>query len=274
MDEIIKTLIVIPARYASTRFPGKPLENINGVSMIRRTAQIAKKIISNQINCDYVVATEDVRIKDHCDNYGINCLMTSRSHSSGSDRILEACLISEKIYNIDYSFIINLQGDAPFTPPSYIEIIIKELHNGAKVVTPTINLSWVDLDKLRKRKLVVPFSGTTVMKNHSNDALWFSKNIIPAIRNEANLMKTSKYSPVYQHVGLYGYTKETLKTFTKLPMSNYERLEGLEQLRLIENGIKIKCVEVESTHINIGGIDTPNDLKESESLLLKYGDTF
>ena len=104
MDEIIKTLIVIPARYASTRFPGKPLENINGVSMIRRTAQIAKKIISNQINCDYVVATEDVRIKDHCDNYGINCLMTSRSHSSGSDRILEACLISEKINNIEYSF--------------------------------------------------------------------------------------------------------------------------------------------------------------------------
>ena len=87
------------------------------ISMIRRTAKIAEKVVKHDINCDYVVATEDIRIKKHCDNYGINCLMTSKSHSSGSDRILEACIISEKIKNIDYSFVINLQGDSPFTPP-------------------------------------------------------------------------------------------------------------------------------------------------------------
>ena len=274
MNNAMKTLIVIPARYASKRFPGKPLEQINGISMIRRTAKIAKKVVMHDINCDYVVATEDERVKKHCDSYGINCLMTSKSHSSGSDRILEACIISEKIKNIDYSFVINLQGDSPFTPPAHIKTIIEELQNGARVATPIINLSWSELEKLREKKSVTPFSGTTVIKNKNNNALWFSKNIIPAIRNENNLKKASKYSPVYQHVGLYGYNKETLKTFTKLPISNYEKFEGLEQLRLVENGINIKCAEVEGSNIHSSGIDTPNDLKLAENLLLQYGDNF
>lgn len=274
MNNSLKTLIVIPARYASQRFPGKPLEQINGVSMIRRTAKIAEKVVKDDINCDYVVATDDIRIKKHCDNYEVNCLMTSKSHSSGSDRILEACMISEKIKNIEYSFVINLQGDSPFTPPLHIKIIIEELQNGAKVATPIINLSWRDLEKLRERKSVTPFSGTTVIKDNNNNALWFSKNIIPAIRNEDDLKKASKYSPVYQHVGLYGYNKEALKTFTKLQTSNYEKFEGLEQLRLVENGINIKCAEVEGSNIHSSGIDTPNDLILAENLLLQHGDSF
>ena len=169
-----KPLIVIPARMASKRFPGKPLAEINGVSMIRRTAQIATKLNA----ADYVVATDHSDIEAHCTQYGLPVVMTADDLPSGSDRALAAA----NIFNPKAEIILNLQGDAPFTDPAHVEAIIQRLLEGdVDIATPAIQLSWNALDDLREAKKTTPFSGTTVIENKGR-AIWFSKTIIPAMR--------------------------------------------------------------------------------------------
>jgi len=131
---------------------------------------------------------------------------------------------------------------------------------------------WEALDQLRAHKQKTPFSGTTAIVSSDNQALWFSKNIVPAIRKEAELRKSGTYSPILRHVGLYGYTFSALARFTQCEESHYEKLEGLEQLRLLENGFHIQAVEVNPSQISIPGIDTMEDLKLAERLILEHGD--
>jgi len=266
-DQEINTIIIIPARYASKRLPGKPLKLIDGVSMISRTASVAKSVSSKDSSCDYVVATDDIRILEHCQVEKINCITTSTNHISGTDRVLEACQKYENISNVNYSYIINLQGDAPFTPEKYLIKLINGLKKGADVVTPSVQLTWDQLDTLRCNKAITRFSGTTIIKDSNNNALWFSKNIIPAIRNENELRNNSSNSPVHQHIGLYGYSKLALNKFIQLTPSKYEILEGLEQLRFLENKINVQCIPVDSNNLHMPGIDTADDIKIAERLL-------
>ena len=155
---------------------------------------------------------------------------------------------------------LNLQGDAPFTPPSVVRAVISAFHANSEVVTPVHPLSWEDLDRLRAAKVETPFSGTTAIVVN-DEAKWFSKNILPAIRKEDDLRATSDASPVHQHIGLYGFRVDILERFCALPMGVYEQFEGLEQLRMIENGIKITAVRVEIDQGQIqSGVDTPEDL--------------
>ena len=260
--------IAIPARYGSTRFPGKPLAEIAGKSMLARVVKVAQETAETFNAIDYInmsifVTTEDERIADHAKELGIACLMTSDECKTGSDRVLAALRQMS-----DWpDFVINLQGDAPFTPPSALVALIQAFidDKNLEVVTPVHQLSWESLDALREAKQTTPFSGTTAIINNDGQAVWFSKNIIPAIRTEE---RSHALSPIHQHIGLYGFRTDVLETFCALPQGHYEQLEGLEQLRLLENGITIQTITVEGDHLQ-SGIDTPEDLKRAEKFLKK-----
>jgi len=270
----MSTLIVVPARYGSTRFPGKPLAEINGITMVRRTARIAS-IAATQIDeCYYVVATDDARIAQHCGTHDIPFVMTAETVKTGSDRALSAAQALAKSSGRTFNYIINLQGDAPFTPVSSIVALAKTIQTGADVATPYIQLSWAALDALREHKNKTPFSGTTVIVGPDGHAIWFSKNIIPALRNEKAMRELEKLSPVNRHIGLYAYTYEALQRFTSATESHYEKLEGLEQLRVLENGMNIACVRVKPPAVTMSGIDAPSDIKLAETLIATHGDPF
>lgn len=264
----MKTVIVIPARYASSRFPGKPLHKINGASMLARTVEAARKA-GKAANAAVIVATDDKRIADHAREIGVEAVMTDPDLPSGTDR----CRAAADIAAPDAGFIVNLQGDAPFTPPAHIQALIDNAAKG-DVVTPVIRLSWAALDDLRKRKTTTPFSGTTCVRGGDGRAMWFSKIILPAIRNEEKLRKSDAFSPVLQHVGLYGYRREALAKIAALPPSRYEELEGLEQLRFLENGLSVYAVDVEPSKLPQAGIDTPEDAERATQALKAFGDPY
>ncbi len=270
----MQTLIVVPARYGSTRFPGKPLAEINGISMLRRTARIAYLASAKIEHCQYVVATDDARIQAHCEAHGLECVMTPVDLKTGSDRALAAADTLQMTNGQSYDRIINLQGDAPFTPVSHIVSLAKAMDNGADVATPYIQLSWDALEALRMHKVETPFSGTTVIVGANGRAIWFSKNIIPAIRKEDRIKQVDSLSPVNRHIGLYAYKRKALEVFTQCDESPYEKLEGLEQLRILENGMTIECVRVDPPKIATSGIDSPSDVVMVEALIAKYGDPY
>jgi len=258
----MKIAIAIPARYGSTRFPGKPLAEIGGQSMLSRVVKLARSIQGVYV----LVTSEDRRIADHCEELDVECILTPDHCPTGSDRVLEALERSGDMPE----FVLNLQGDAPFTPPHVVQALIDTFKTNpeVEVVTPVHRLSWDDLDRLREAKKTTPFSGTTAIVDEDGKALWFSKNILPAIRKEDALREESDLSPVHQHMGLYGFRTDILKKFCALPQGVYEQLEGLEQLRMLENGITITAVHVDIDKGTIqSGIDTPEDLARAEKLL-------
>ena len=266
----MKTAIIIPARYASTRFPGKPLTLIGGQSMLSRVVTLARKALDGlDGDVTLAVATEDARIIDHAESLGVTAVLTSDDCKTGSDRVLEA----SKQLGGDFDFIVGLQGDAPFTPPEAVRLLIQAYQDNTniEVVTPVINLRWSELDNLREQKKITPFSGTTAIINAQGQALWFSKNILPAIRKEEKYRgedSTSEFSPVHQHIGLYGYRADILEKFVTLPEGYYEKLEGLEQLRLLENGITIQTIKLTvALGLAQAGIDSPEDVARAEKML-------
>jgi len=267
----MKIAIAIPARHGSTRFPGKPLAKIGGKSMLERVVRLAEKAIEGLDDAYVFTTSEDRNIADHASEIGVPCIITPASCPTGSDRVLSA------LRQLDEwpEFIVNLQGDAPFTPPSVVRSLIDafQANQWLEVITPIHRLSWEDFDRLRAAKKTTPFSGTTVTTNEEGRALWFSKNILPAMRDEENLRTQSDLSPVYQHMGLYGFRSDVLEKFCNLPLGTYEKLEGLEQLRMLENGIHIKTITVEiKSGLIQSGIDTPEDLERAEALLAEHGD--
>lgn len=264
-----KTVIIIPARYGSTRFPGKPLAIIAGKTLLQHVCEAANIAAKQLDNVAVVVATDDDRIMQHAQDINTESVLTPSSCATGTDRVYAA------VQQLGYTptNIINLQGDAPLTPPKVIIALIQALEQHP-VVTPVIQLSWQDLDHLRSSKLNNAFSGTSVIVNSNHQAIWFSKNIIPAIRNEARLRETSILSPVFQHLGIYGYSYEMLKIFTNLPESHYEQLEGLEQLRFLENDYTIQTIKVTTDSMQAwSGVDTPDDAKFVQDLISKRAHT-
>lgn len=264
-----KIAIIIPARYASTRFAGKPLAILDGKTMLEHTCDTALKAAEQLTEVQVIVATDDQRILNKANTIdGVTAVMTPDSCISGSDRVLNA------IDNLAISpdIIVNLQGDAPFTPVTFITSIVNALSKDSNysVATPVVQLSWDELDQLRENKKITPFSGTTAILNKDNQAIWFSKNILPAIRKEEALRRNKALSPVYQHIGLYAFKLEALRQFVNLPESPYEKLEGLEQLRLLENGIKIYTEIIKNDETGItSGVDTPEDLVRVEKFIQK-----
>lgn len=264
----MKSAIIIPARYGSTRFPGKPLALIAGQSMLSRVVDIAKAAAAELKHVQIAVATEDARIEAHCKEIGVTCIMTSDDCPTGSDRVLEA---AEKL-DSTLDFILGLQGDAPFTPEDAPRKMLEAVQNNPhiQVITPVINLRWSELDALRENKKTTPFSGTTAIIDKNGRALWFSKNILPAMRKAEKLREVSEFSPVFQHIGFYGFKMETLRKFVALPQGKYETLEGLEQLRLLENDIPVHTIMLDvPAGLAQAGVDSPEDIARAEEFLKK-----
>ena len=216
-----------------------------------------------------VVATDDRRIADHAGQVGCAAVMTGSDITTGSGRALAAAVAEAERPAI----VVNLQGDSPFQPPEALGAMVRSLRTGdAAVATPVVRLSWDALDALRAHKRVAPFSGTTCVRTPEGRALWFSKQILPAIRGEEALRSAGPLSPVWRHIGLYAYRMEALEAFEAAPPTALERLEGLEQLRLLELGLPVAAVEVAPPRFDISGIDTVADIARAEALIAAHGD--
>lgn len=268
----MKLLIAIPARYASTRLPGKPLLEIHGKAMLQRVYEIARMAGKKYQNLECIVATDDARIMDYCAKHNINSMLTAESCRTGTDRLQD--LLSK--LPVQPEFIVNLQGDNPLCPPWVVEAILDAYleNNSYEVITPCVRLNWQELAQLQASKQNSPFSGTTAIVNKEGQAIWFSKQILPAIRNvESCQQKEPSFSPVLRHIGLYGYKTSTLQKIANLPVGSYEEYEGLEQLRFLENGININVVLVDYRgRPNMSGVDSPADLAKAQKLILEYGE--
>lgn len=243
---------IIPARFASTRFPGKPLVDIKGKSMIQRVYEQVSKAID-----DVYVATDDQRIFDSVLAFGGKVIMTSDQHKSGTDRCYEAFSKLDKTFDV----IINVQGDEPFIQPEQIFELKKcfdepqtQIATLAKVFT--VRDGFEALKNPNSPKLVI---------NNRNEAMYFSRSIIPYLRgvDTDNWISNMTY---LKHVGVYAYKAEVLRELTLLKQSPLEIAESLEQLRWLENGYRIK---IGFTDVETVGIDTPEDLEKVKGLLFK-----
>lgn len=221
--------------------------------------------------CEVVVATDDDRIADHAGAIGVNVAMTEPALASGTQRAHAAMVQSATAPQT----VVNLQGDAPFVPVDMVVQVLRALRTqAADVVTPVFQLDWERLDRLRAHKQTAPFSGTTCIKAADGRAIWFSKAIVPAIREEAHLRREA-LSPVWQHIGLYGYSADALDWFAgQSEPGHYEVLESLEQLRFLEHGRTIHTIAVDAPPQMLSGIDTEADLAMAEAAIARYGDPF
>lgn len=229
---------------------------------------MARAATAGLAGTELVVATDDAEIGDHARAAGCEAVMTQSAIATGSGRALAAALQQP----VPPRFVVNLQGDSPFQPEGALRAVIAALEQGAEVATPVIALDWSALDALRDHKTRSPFSGTTCARAPDGRALWFSKTIIPAIRGEDALRASQSLSPVWRHVGLYGYTLDALLRFEQTPPTALEELEGLEQLRLLELGIPVVTVPVSPPRFDSSGIDTEADIARVEALIAAHGD--
>lgn len=265
--------IVIPSRYQSTRLPGKPLVKIAGVEMIRRVADIAAAVCARQPGCDYTVATDDVRISDFCGARGIPSRMTPVECRSGTER----CWSTVSDSTEKPKLIVNLQGDNPLCPPHVVSALIDSWRTDrrADVFTPCVRLSWEEYDRMIESKKTTPYSGTTVLVDKDDFALAFSKTPLPAIRDVEKAKRLLPVSPVRRHIGLYAYSYDALGRYMNLEPSAYEPgyVEGLEQMRFLENGMRIKVVPVDYRgRTTTGGVDSPEDVRRVEQILAEFGE--
>lgn len=242
---------VIPARYQSTRFPGKPLVDIAGKSMIQRVYEQAQKASSL---ADVVVATDHSGIADHVKAFGGNVLLTREDHQSGTDRCQE---VVEQLEELPEA-VINIQGDEPFIQPEQIDLVAACFQDK--------NVELATLVKVIDNELVLndPNTPKVVLDSESN-AIYFSRQAIPYLRDvpESDWLKSHIF---YKHIGIYGYLTDSLKKITQLKPSILERAEALEQLRWLENGYRVR---VKETQFESEGIDTPEQLQEIISRLVK-----
>jgi 3-deoxy-manno-octulosonate cytidylyltransferase (CMP-KDO synthetase) len=228
---------IIPARFQSTRFEGKVLADINGKPMVQHVWERAKQA---KLLDDLIVACDDERIYKTVKEFGGNAIFTAKAHASGTDRITE-------IANpLDVKIVVNIQADEPMLHPTMIDGIIESLKMDETLVVATM------IKKIEQPEEINDPNVVKVVVDKNNFALYFSRLPIPFIRDGQN-----QEMVYYKHLGLYGYTKDFLFTYKNLPQSKLEKLEKLEQLRILENGYRIKVVE---TKFETYGVDTPQDL--------------
>ncbi len=251
MTNNLRFVGIIPSRYASTRFPGKPLVQIGGKYMIQRVYEQASKVLT-----DVYVATDDQRIYDAVQSFGGNAIMTSSHHKSGTDRCYEAYTKTGKEFDV----IINIQGDEPFIQPEQINTL-QACFDDDKTEIATL------ATKVRERdgyEFLSNPNNPKVVVSLDNYALYFSRSVIPYLRGKETYDWT-KLHHFYKHIGIYAYRTDVLRKVTSLPQTPLELAESLEQLRWLENGLKIK---VGYTDVESVGIDTPEDLEKVKELFL------
>lgn len=260
----MSVLVVIPARYASTRYPGKPLVDLRGAtgvarSLIRRSWDAAMAVAGVD---RVVVATDDDRIADAAQGFGAEVVMTATACRNGTERCAEA------LGNLgdEYEIIVNLQGDAPLTPAWFIEDLVADLraHRDAQVATPVLRADGRALNGLLEDRKAGRVGGTTAVFGTDHNALYFSKEVIPYT---GQTYADAEQTPVFHHVGVYAYRPQALMAYPDWAAGPLESLEGLEQLRFLERGIPMLCVEVAAQGRQFWELNNPEDVPRIEAML-------
>ncbi|WP_066703346.1 3-deoxy-manno-octulosonate cytidylyltransferase [Celeribacter ethanolicus] len=262
----MSVLIVIPARFASTRYPGKPLVELTGAtgekkSLIRRSweAAVAARGVDR-----VVVATDDDRIRVASEAFGAEVVMTSEACANGTERCAEA------LENLGggYDIVVNLQGDAPLTPAWFVEDLVAGLraHPTAEVATPVLRCDGRALNGFLEDRRAGRVGGTTAVFGSDHKALYFSKEVIPYT---SETYADADATPVFHHVGVYAYRPSALGAYPKWPMGPLERLEGLEQLRFLEQERPVLCVEVDARGRQFWELNNPEDVPRIEAMLVE-----
>jgi 3-deoxy-manno-octulosonate cytidylyltransferase (CMP-KDO synthetase) len=264
----MSVLIVIPARYASSRYPGKPLVTLTGSSgvaqtLIERSWHAARAVAGAD---RVVVATDDDRIRDACEAFGAEVVMTSNTCENGTERCAEA----HAALGGGYDVVVNLQGDAPLTPHWFVEGLVEGLRAApdAQIATPVLRCDGATLSGFLSDRKAGRVGGTTAVFDVDFRALYFSKEVIPYT---TQTYAAQADTPVFHHVGVYAYRPDALAAYPDWPVGPLERLEGLEQLRFMENGREVLCVEVEARGRQFWELNNPEDVPKIEAMLQDMG---
>ena len=263
----MNSVILIPARYQSTRYPGKPLVDLKGAGgiakpLIQRSVEAARRVAG--VSGVFVV-TDDDRIADACTRFGVGVIMTSSECRNGTERCAEALA---QLHDPD--LVINFQGDALLTPPGFVEALIARMEGDrdALVATPAMQLRAQEVRTLQAEEAAGRVGGTTVVTDVQGYALYFSKRLIPHLPAGA---LDEGMSPVRLHVGVYAYRPEALNRYVASPVSELETLEGLEQLRFLASGMRIAVVDVEAPPFALRELNNPEDVEPIEQALAEAG---
>ncbi len=264
----MSVLIVIPARYASTRYPGKPLAMLTGASgvsksLIQRSWEAATEVSGAD---RVVVATDDDRIRVACEAFGAEVVMTSSDCQNGTERCAEAF----EVLGGGYDIVVNLQGDAPLTPHWFVEDLIAGVIANPEVgmATPVLRCDGSAYNGFVEDRANGRVGGTTAVFGHDKHALYFSKEVIPYT---GKTYGPEEDTPVFHHVGVYAYRPAALLKYSKWQPGPLEQLEGLEQLRFLENRQSILCVEVEALQRQFWELNNPQDIAKIESMMSEMG---
>jgi 3-deoxy-manno-octulosonate cytidylyltransferase (CMP-KDO synthetase) len=263
----MNAVILIPARYASSRYPGKPLVELRGATgipkpLIHRSVEAARRVASIS---GVFVLTDDERIADACASAGVGVIMTSSECRNGTERCAEAL---SQLHEPD--LVINLQGDALLTPPSFVEALLGHMERNldALVATPAMRLRSEEVHILRGEEEQGRVGGTSVVTDSRGRALYFSKRLIPYLPPWAI---EAALTPLKLHVGVYCYRPAALELYRETPLSELEMLEGLEQLRFLDAGVPISVVEVEAPPFALRELNNPEDVAPIEEALAAAG---
>ncbi|WP_299618999.1 manno-octulosonate cytidylyltransferase [uncultured Tateyamaria sp.] len=264
----MSVLIAIPARYASTRYPGKPLVGLTGAtgqaqSLIERSWRAAKSVAGVD---RVVVATDDERIRTASEAFGAEVVMTSEACANGTERCAEA----HAALGGSFDIVVNLQGDAPLTPPWFVEGLIEGLKAApeAEIATPVLRCDGATLNGFLADRKAGRVGGTTAVFGAQHQGLYFSKEVIPYTNA---IYADDADTPVFHHVGVYAYRPDALASYPDWPVGPLERLEGLEQLRFLENGRHILCVEVAARGRQFWELNNPEDVPRIEAMMAEMG---
>jgi 3-deoxy-manno-octulosonate cytidylyltransferase (CMP-KDO synthetase) len=263
----VKTAILIPARFQSSRYPGKPLVELKGVGgtakpLIQRSYEAAQRV--RGIDSVHVV-TDDERIAECAAGFGAPVIMTSSEARNGTERCAEALA---QLGDVD--LVVNLQGDALLTPPGFVESLAARMADDrdALVVTPAMRLHGAEVRILQQEEAAGRVGGTSVVTDGQGHALYFSKKLIPYL---PAIALDGRLSPVRLHVGVYAYRPEALERYVTTPVSELETLEGLEQLRFLVTGVPIAVVDVETPPFALRELNNPEDVEPIEAALIEAG---
>ena len=264
----MSVLIVIPARFASTRYPAKPLAPLKGANGVSRTLIERSWLAAQQVQGvdRVVVATDDDRIRVACEGFGAEVIMTSTDCVNGTERCAEA----HAALGGGHDIVVNLQGDAPLTPHWFVEALVDGLRANpeAEVATPVLRCDGAALTGFLADRKAGRVGGTTAVFAADNRALYFSKEVIPF--TSKRYLQT-EMTPVFHHVGVYAFRPDVLAAYSEWPVGPLEGLEGLEQLRFMENGRSVLCVEVEARGRAFWELNNPEDVPKIESMMVEMG---
>ena len=260
--------ILIPARYASTRYPGKPLVELTGATgdnktLIQRSWEAARAVSGADL---VAVTTDDDRIRAAAEGFGADVIMTSSDCRNGTERCAEA--LSQLPGSTE--IVVNLQGDAPLTPAWFVEGLIEGLRDApqAEIATPVLRCDGATLRGFLEDRKAGRVGGTTAVFGAARQAMYFSKEVIPYTNDT---YADDAETPVFHHVGVYAYRPDALAAYPSWPVGPLETLEGLEQLRFMENGRQVLCVEVEARDRQFWELNNPADVPRIEAMMVEMG---